>query len=258
MASKDLIKLPNVKRGIIPTSIWSTLEAIAETGSIFTSEQLSVSKKVPTKSADTLSRILSYLKYLGIVNETRKDKEQKFSLVKDKEVNDLIYEIKANRTNEAKAKWHSILGNHPMIKFINDKFFHDNSDKTFIDLEHFLKEQQPGEAPSYYQQGGIALMMLFEEAGFVSINGNRIIPANKEEPLNEEVEEDSVSEDTTQVEVYASKEPNIMPSTAVTLKDEYRIIITSPNFRFDVKIETPSQLALAENALQTIRAELNF
>jgi len=81
MPNTKVIKLPVENKGITVNSIWKTINAIAETGSTFTIKQLSESSKEVSKSTDYLSRMLSYLKFLNVIEETRgKETEQKFTL----------------------------------------------------------------------------------------------------------------------------------------------------------------------------------
>src|ERR1700761_1146695 len=174
METLEKIKLPSNWSVVTPDNLWKHIGCIAKTGSVFTKEQL-ISNGLYTKSDDSVSRNLSYLKYLGFVEEERgKGKDQKFKVIDTSQVKDLIYELKANREDSARSKFRALITNHEIYQVIKNEFFKADNSKTFIDFEHFLKDSIPGKSPQYYQNGGSFIIELLKIAGVVSTNGNDI------------------------------------------------------------------------------------
>jgi len=158
-----------------------------------------------------------------------------------------------------------IIINHQMFQFIIQDFFKGSPSKTFVDLEHFLKDNLPGKDPQYYQYGGKFIMSMLESAGSIRIENQHIYFENANEERNEADKEDNIvdsdTNDITEESLPALQsnqsfsKPNI---NSVTIKDEYYIMIKTPHFNFDGRIEGPIQIKLIEGIIQTIKAELNI
>ena len=170
----DKIKLPSNWSVVTTDSIWKFLQTISKTGNVFNKEQLTKSG-LYTNSDDIITRNLSYLKYLDFIDEERaKGKEQRFKVKETKAVNDLLYELKANRENQALEKLNEHLKKHILFSTIKDDFFGDSKEKTLNDLEHFIRDSIPGKAPKYYQKGGEFIIKLLHFAKLTTLNDKDI------------------------------------------------------------------------------------
>ena len=266
---KNKIKLPS-NAVVSPSSLFEVVTAISKTGDTFTKEQLIAAGNL-SLSADTVSRVLSYLKYLSIVDETRprspkdapKEKNQKFVVIKtDPNVKELLYELKAARTDEAKEHWAKHIGSHQMFATLRDDFFGNDSVKTFIDLEHFLKDSdEANQNPTYYQNGSKFLAALLEDVKLIRVNGNSLEILVKQ-PVNTKVDENTkgATEIVPHVETesYYRKEEEVL--NVATLLPEH------PSFAFSLKggplnlslnISKKKEYELAIKILENIESELS-
>lgn len=174
------IKLPSADV-VTVDNLWQFILAITSTK--FTQQQLQSSLK--TFSMNSIMRILAYLKYLNYLKESREEevqggkkiKVQYFIVNKDLPlVNDIQYEVKADRKEEAKEKWHQLIREHDLSRLIIGEFFVSEKSKTKIDLENFLKGRKElvGKQPSYYQYGVSFILKLLSQAGILSVTSNNI------------------------------------------------------------------------------------
>lgn len=248
------IKLPSNPTSVNPDSLWKFVETISKTGDTFTKEQL-IQQGLFTKSMDAIKRNLAYLKYLGIIEESRekigngdkKDNIQKFKLVKSQIVGDLTYDLQAGRVDSAKENWHSILMEHDLFKALQTIFFEDGKTKTLIDLEHFLRQEIPDKSHTHYQTGGNFIIELLREANLISKNGERIALVNFER------EENSVEEEATRNE---SKDQDDSIDEKSKKIENYIITIKGPHMDTSIEITDCMKLEIVDSVLVMIRAGL--
>lgn len=252
------IKVPSSPRGVNPDSLWEFVETISKTGNTFTKEQL-IQRGLFTNSKDVIKRNLAYLKYLGIVEESRerirngdkKENIQKFKLVKSQLVDDLTYDLRAGRVDSAKKKWHSLLLNHDLFKSLQTRFFEDGKTKTLIDLEHFLRQEQPDKSPMYYQNGGKFIIELLSGANLVRKNGEYIDLVNFESQENSGEEEatrnESESQEYFQDDIIGEKAKKV---------GNYTITIKGPHTNISIEITDKMELEIVDSVLNKIRMEL--
>lgn len=248
------IKLPSNPISVNPNSLWKFVETISKTGDTFTKEQL-IQRGLFTESKDAIKRNLAYLKYLGIVEETRgkvgnggkKENIQKFKLVKSQIVNDLTYDLRAERVDSAKEKWQSLLMNHDLFKVLQTRFFEDGKTKTLIDLEHFLRQEIPDKLPKYYQNGGKFIIELLSGANLVRKDGEYI------DLVNFEREENSVKEEATRNE--SKDQDNSMDEKAKKIEN-YTITIKGPHIDTSIEITDCMKLGIVNSVLVMIKAGL--
>lgn len=252
------IKVPSSPRGVNPDSLWKFVETISKTGNTFTKEQL-IQQGLFTDSEDVIKRNLAYLKYLGIVEESRerirngdkKENIQKFKLVKSQIVTGLTYDLRAGRVDSAKEKWQSLLMNHDLFKALQTRFFEDKKTKTLIDLEHFLRQEQSDKSPMYYQNGGKFIIELLSGVDLVEKNGEYVNLANFE------IKENSVEEEATRNE---SENQDYFQEDSIGEKAKkignYTIIIKGPHTNISIEITDKLELEIVDSALNKIRMEL--
>lgn len=245
------IKLPSSSTVVTPDSLWRFVETISKTGDTFTKEQLIQRGLSATK--DAIKRNLAYLKYLGIVEETRrkvgngdkKESTQKFKLVKSQIVDDLTYDLRAKRVVSAKEKWQSLLMNHDLFKVLQTRFFEDGKTKTLIDLEHFLRQEHPDKSPKYYQNGGKFIIELLSRANLVRKNGEYI------DLVNSESEEEATRNESKDQECY---QDDIIDEKAKKIEN-YTITIKGPHVNTSIEITDCMKLGIVDSVLKMIRTE---
>jgi hypothetical protein len=219
-------------------------------------------------SEDALSRILSYLKYLGVVEELRergskdavKESNQKFIVLKTSpKVRELMYELKANRTEKAKEHWAELIATHALFATIRNDFFGNDDIKTFIDLEHFLKDaDEASQTPLYYQNGGKFLIALFEDLSFVKVNGNSI-----ELIKNDKFEFQNNNDAGTELSLFSDKnekEPESEPFHPVVMlpgRVNYSFTLRGDNINTTINISKIRDFNLAKTILENIESELH-
>jgi hypothetical protein len=245
----ETIKLPSNWAIVTTDSIWKHLNTISKTGDTFNKEQL-VKSGLYTSNEDNISRNLSYLKFLGFIEEERsKGKDQRFRVMDEKTVKDLFYELKASREENAKQKFKKHIQNHPLYATVRDAFFNGSTHKTLNDLEHFLRDGITGKAPQYYQKGGEFLMKLLSMATLVQLNGSEII-------LMDDLENNKKDELITKKEEIEDKEKKVEEKVdAGTKSSHYSVKITTPDINVEIKIKSMRHIALIESLISTIKVE---
>lgn len=257
------IKLPSNTGVVSVKTLWNTIKTISSTGSTFTIPQL-IQCGLYTKVDDYISRNLAYLKYLGFLKETREkvkngDKTeniQKFLILEDKNVNDIIYDLKANREDSAKSKFGNLLKNHELYLGLKNEFFNSSKIKTFIDLEHFVKEKNPGKNPVYYQNGGKFIMKLLEQAKLVSVSGNNIELIDSSS--REESKEKSELGPSENYSTKGDKEKDDNQQLKIEADDNtYTIKINGPDTNSTWIVKSKKQLAVVKSIIDLIESGLD-
>jgi hypothetical protein len=260
METVEKIKLPSNWSVVTPENLWRHISCIAKTGSVFTKEQL-IGNGLYTKSDDAVSRNLSYLKYLGFVEEERgKGKDQKFKVIDNSQVKNLIYELKANREDSARSKFRALITNHEIYQVVRNEFFKADNSKTFIDFEHFLKDSIPGKSPQYYQNGGSFIIDLLKIAGVVSTNANDInlLDGKSENEGKDEKPEGANGSDKPKPE---ERPIQGEPDAALAIdKDpkvgKYSVAIKTPNINFNIELESEVDIQIVNSILDKVKKEL--
>lgn len=266
--NQSRIKLPSSALVVSADSIWKFIETINRTGNVFTKDALK-RNGLYTKTDDVIKRNLSYLKYLGIIEESRekinvgdkKESVQKFKIIEEPLVSDLFYELRASITNSerinlAKEKWKSVLKNHELFKTFRTNFFKDNSTKTLFDLEQFLRQENPNKSPLYYQNGGKFIVELFYIANLVTKKDNYIILTDYEARANSS-ENEKITQDEIQKPVQEEEKEDIIDEINCA-NDFYTIVIKGPEINTSIKIKDNSTFAILDAILNKIRDDLKI
>lgn len=255
------IKLPSNTGVVSIKTLWDTIKTISSTGSTFTIPQL-IQCGLYTKVDDYISRNLAYLKYLGFLKETREkvktgDKTeniQKFTILEDKKVSDIIYDLKANREDSARSKFGELLKGHELYLGLKSEFFGQTKIKTFIDLEHFVKEKNPGKNPTYYQNGGKFIMKLLEQAKLVNISGNNIELLDDSPEITTQQKSGSFpAEDLKNNGEKVEKPEPVIESDG----DTYTININGPDTNSTWIVKSKKQLAVVKSIIDLIESGLD-
>lgn len=255
METKELsydIKLPSSTNAVTKLSLWNFLKSIAITGSIFTKDQL---QSPPTESADAILRNLSYLKYLGVIKEIRTSNDsenvQKFEVVNNKIVKDLLYELKASREEVAKSHWRLLLENHDLYLALKSEFFKDDTQKTFIDLEHFLRGYLPNKSPNYYQTGGKFIIGLLAGVGLLMEKGNQINLVKKDMPQDEYIDADFKA-----IPINTESLKGTITTVPAITDENYMVIIKGPDVNHSVVINEEIDLEIVNKILEKVKQKL--
>jgi len=252
------IKLPSNTYVVNPNTLWNFVKTISGTGEVFTKDQL-IKSGLYTKSDDTIKRNLSYLKYLGIIDESRERKKvgekkeliQKFSVLKSKEIKDINYQIKADREENAKKIWGSYLKDQELFNSLKNNFFKDTNTKTVIDLENFLREKFPNRVPSYIQNGIDFIVELLSGAELLKRDGNNII-------LSDEVHTNDVLEKNKESEKEDTFDENDGASESPPEISTYRIKIEGPGISQMIELKDTRQVKIVDATWKMIKEEFNI
>jgi hypothetical protein len=246
--NKYEIRLPsNVE--ITKESIWKFMKTISITGDTFSKEHL-LKNNLYTKSDDMIGRVLSYLKYLGFIDELREmtktdgkvQKLQKFTIQKNTMIKDIQYELKAGRDEKAKENLKKHISVHQLYLAIKEDFFGTSQSKTFVDLEFFLKQRPElsDKSPTYYQNGGKFIMDFLSFLDLVRIEGSDIKLVQEDMQLiKEELQEESLPTDQ-------------VPSLPTDISS-FRIIISGPSTNYDFLIKEEDDFTIIEAILKKIK-----
>lgn len=262
----EKIKLPSNWMTVNPDSIWRYLTAISKAGNTFNKEQL-IKAGLYTSNDDNISRNLSYLKYLEIIEEERgKGKDQRFKVIDSKKVKDLLYELKANREDSAKKRLKEYLKEHILFTTLKSDFFKNDSLKTLNELEHFLKDGLPNKAPQYYQKGGEFLIKLLQLSGLAKLEGNDISLSLESEPTDlKELENDNGQSYKEPFEILPpeqigkntqiiKREP--FQDIEIISQNSYFIQFTGPGMNSKLEIQEIDDFLIVEATLTKIKKKL--
>lgn len=188
------LKLPSEANVVTPTNIWKTAITIANFGKTFSDVELS--KTGSPVNEKNLFRILSYMKYLGLLKEHRektttegKSKQiQIWSQSNEKEVQDFFYYLQDNRKEKAKELFIKIIKKHDLFQSIKNELFSIHKVVTEVDLRDYLRKKIPNKSANYYRKGtNFAIKFLSEFCQLILKEGNKLkLVEEEEEMVNEE------------------------------------------------------------------------
>lgn len=261
---KNEIKLPS-SDVVDKDSLWKFVVAISKTGDQFTKAQLIESGSLYTDTENIIKRNLSYLKYLGIIEESRekikkgdaKENIQKFKVIKSSQlVCDLMYELKAAKKDDiaiAKEKWNTLIANHGLYKILKNDFFKNESRKTIVDLEHFLRENTPDRRPAYYQDGARFLVGLLSDANHLKEEDNKLVLTDSsmlendaEGIINEESSDGNVDDFLV----------DVCKINQGTNEDCYIFQIKGPDMKNEIIIKDEIDFTIIEAIMKKIRQKI--
>jgi hypothetical protein len=175
------LKLPSDPNVVTPNNIWKTAIVIANFGKIFTDEELT--KNGSPVNEKNLFRILSYMRYLGLLVEKRektaaggKSKTiQRWLQADDKEVQDYFHYLSGNRLDEAKRIFIDLIKKHDLYKAIKTDLLHEQRIITEADLRDYFRRKIPGKSAKYYQKGShFVIRFLSDFCNLIMKEGNKI------------------------------------------------------------------------------------
>ncbi|MEW6748599.1 MAG: hypothetical protein AB1295_02750 [Candidatus Micrarchaeota archaeon] len=192
------IKLPS-HGSITFDKIWDVCKTIARTGRTFTVKDL-LDHNPPSSNGDFLSRILSYLRYLGIVEEKRVKTEvggaietlQRWQVKDDKKAQEMIFLLEDNREQEALGLFREVLKTQDIYVGLKKEKFEGGQRRaiTLVELKDFLRTHNEGKKATSYTTGAEFLRDMLVKSGLGSADGNKLI-------LTEEVTEPKLEAEET-------------------------------------------------------------
>lgn len=202
-AKEHNVKLPS---GDVVTvkNLLEISKIIANTGKSFEEKNILDNKSPVNKS--NLFRVLSYLKYLGLIYDSReiqkvdgKDrKTQKWHQRDTSKTSEFFYNLKASRDEIAKEKFIEIIRAHDIFLGVKEELIPKISEPTELDLENYFKNKVPGKNPKYYQRGIRLVLSLLSYCELIVKEGNIFRLISSEEgpaitPSEDESKEDKKS-----------------------------------------------------------------
>lgn len=161
------LKLPSLAVIVTPKNIWETSICIANFGKSFTDDELA--KTGTPINEKNLSRILSYLRYLGFLKATKdkvnpnslKGAVQIWSQSDNKEVQDFYYYLQDGRMDEAKKIFNRTIKQNDIFQAVKNELFNNNRVVTETDLRDYFRRKIQNKSINYYKNGTHFVINLF-------------------------------------------------------------------------------------------------
>ncbi len=191
------IKLPSGD-AVTVKNLFDISKIIAQTGKSFSEEHI-LAKDSPINK-NSLFRVLAYLKYIGLIFETREiqringeDKKiQKWHQKDSSKIVDFFYALKAGREATAKEKFVEIIESHDLFLGIREELMKGNPSPTKLDLENYFKKKNPMKSPNYYQRGVRFFLSLLTFCNLIKKEGDTFRLIQQEKSKEENAEEENV------------------------------------------------------------------
>lgn len=242
------IKLPS---GDVVTikNLLEVSKIIARTGKNFTEKHiLENNSPVNEKS---LFRILSYLKYLGLIYDTREietkeGKERKIQKWNQRDTSkavDFFYALKAGREQVAHDKFSELVKLNDLFLGIKEELINKNPSPTQLDLENYFRKKNPGKNPRYYQRGVSFALSLLSSCDLIIKEGNAF-------KLSESEKENLEKEDSPPPK--NEKEPSKIDLE----NNKYIVNINGKDANFQISVNELTDVDDVEAILNIIRKKL--
>jgi hypothetical protein len=239
------IKLPS---GDVVTvkNIFEVAKLISKTGKDFSEKHL-LDNGAPVNEK-SLFRILSYLKYLGLIYDTRENqniegkekKTQRWHQRDSSKVADIFYSLKAGRDEVAKEKFIEIIKSHDLYLGIKEELIKNNPFPTELDLENFFRKKNPGNNPTYYQRGIRFVLSLLSFCGLIIKEGNNFKLSEMEQQIPKE-----------------KSQENIQPEESNLNGSKYSIVLKGGDLNLQFSINGLSDIDDVETILNILRKKLS-
>jgi len=244
------LKLPSSSVVNLKSS-WEILKIISRTGKIFTDKD--VVKNGSPINENNLFRVLSYLKYLGLLIEKREkeivngkeESVQKWIQEDNKDVTELFFLLRDNREEEAKNLFTELIKKNDLFLSIKEELISGHPSITLIDLKDFFRRKNSGKSPSYYDNGVKFTIDLLLFCKLILIEGNIIKLRGQENIVSESKNERELKKDSTE-------------KTKVILgENKYMISVVGKDTNFEFPINQISDIEDVEAILTIIKKKLN-
>ena len=250
----EKIKLPSNSKVVTAKSLWHYVGTLSKVGDTFTKDQLK-NNSPSVGSDDTIKRNLAYLKYLGIIEESREvgkkgdksENTQWFNFKKSENVMALKNASRADKDEIARGHFKNVLKDHPLYAVIVKGLFSGENRKTVIDLENFLVKENTGKKAPYYRGATTFLVNLLGDFGLVRKEGDQIV-------LEDNITEDALireKEEKISTESQASAE-QLVP----TLNGSITVIVRGDSLNTSMVIKNEDDITLLNAVITWIKKEV--
>lgn len=250
------VKLPSSTAYVTVKNLWKISKVIANTGKTFTIKDL-VDNNSPINEKN-LFRILSYLKYLGFVNEKREkvnvegkeENLQKWLQNEKREIADFFFFLQDNRDVEAKRIFVEVISKHDLFLSVKEELLGQHPTATLVDLKDFLRKKVPGKSPDYYTNGSKFVIDLLSDCNLIVIEGNydkfNLVGKKRSEELEKEPKKIEVAK------TIKGESDNISLG-----KNKYIIKIFGDDINFEFPINKVEDLEDMDPILNIIKKKFN-
>ncbi|MFH0831898.1 MAG: hypothetical protein V1886_03485 [archaeon] len=244
------LKLPSSSIVNLKSS-WEVLKIISKTGKTFTDKD--VVKNGSPINENNLFRVLSYLKYLGLLVEKRErevingkeESVQRWMQEDNKDVTEFFFLLRDNREEEAKKILIELIKKHDLFLSIKDELINGHPSITVIDLKDFFRKKIPEKSPSYYDNGIKFTIDFLLFCKLIFTEGN-IIKLKEQESKHEEKKEEPQGREQT----------NEAKKNITLGENKYIVSIFGKNTNFEFPINQNSDIEDVEAILNIIRKKL--
>lgn len=171
------LEVPSDPHAVNVNALIDFLFTLPQLGREFTRKAAEDHDETPAKT--TLPRILSYLKYLGLIVENRIRTQdngetttiQKYSLTESGK--ELFYLIEGGRTDEFEEAWRRHLKETPAFQVVYQNKLKEHPSLPLIELQDMVYEAKGRSVSADFARSGARfLALLFEDAGLVEYDSS--------------------------------------------------------------------------------------
>lgn len=262
LIAKTELKIPSDLRVVKVESLWKVIACLRQAGEKMEIDFVIEKGNFSPSEKGAMNRILSYLKYLGILNESRETKiiegnkiNLQYFYISD-DARKLSSKIALGRKDEVNDIWANILRNSTLYKVLYAYYLEKYGEITKYGLESLIEEAYEHKIrPEQIKDGAQFIINLFESGNVLEYDASaealRLPKDNAEKPIETE-------EKKTLIEGNAKEK-----AERILEKHEGRMEVV-PNVKImdwkpDLYLEIlPSEKAikLLENLLNIIKIEL--
>lgn len=153
--------VPSDPSKVTVENLWRTMNAITKIGRVFQKEDIARHPDSPYTGKIDIGRVLSYLKYLGIISESRekiKDEEGKAQRIQKFMVTEkaqrFYYLIQGGRKEEAMAEWSNLIKDHDLYKIVAKELLSQTKKTTIRELQDIIWKAYGGKHQSSFHRHG--------------------------------------------------------------------------------------------------------
>lgn len=190
----DNLKIPSDPSKVTVVNLWRTMNIITRIGRTFQKEDITKHPDSPFTDKIAIGRILSFLKYLEIVNESREQVEGEAKRIQKFVVSDraqkFYYLLQDGRKEEALVEWSDLIKDHDLYKIITNELLSKSRKTTIRELQDVIWKAYGGKhQSSFYRTGAEFIAELLDHARLVDFNKSSGFVTPRENAVKEELPE---------------------------------------------------------------------
>ena len=170
--------IPSDPSKVTVENLWRVMNVITKIGRTFQKEDITRHPDSPFTDKIAIGRILSYLKYLGIISESRErteGKEGKVLITQKFAVTDtaskFYYLLQDGRKEEAMTEWSNLIRSQALYKIIISELLSQAKKTTIRELQDVIWKAYGGKhRSSFYRNGAEFIAELLSNAGLVEFD----------------------------------------------------------------------------------------